>query len=97
MIKLLDLLKEDNPFVPRGSKEEREKDYNRITQNKIQEYIKNGMEGDLDLAFTSITSLPSNLTKVGGYLDLRYTPLSKKYSEDEIRAMVPNIEGEIYI
>ena len=70
MIKLLDLLKEDNPFVPRGSKEEREKDYNRITQNKIQEYIKNGMEGDLDLAFTSITSLPSNLTKVGGYLDL---------------------------
>ena len=36
MIKLLDLLKEDSPFVPRGSKEEREKERNRIVQNKIQ-------------------------------------------------------------
>jgi len=158
MIKLIDLLKEDNPFVPRGSKEKREKDYNRILQNKIQQYIKDGMEGDLDLYGTSITSLPSNLTKVGGELylfntpitslpsnltkvegdlnlkrsnitslpgnltvggdlnlsdtnitslpdDLRvegnlgliYTPLSKKYSEDEIIAMVPNVKGKIFM
>ena len=157
MIKLLDLLKEDNPFVPRGSTEEREKDYNRITQTQIQQYIKDGMEGDLDLNYTPITSLPSNLTKVGGDLrlsytkitslldnltvggnlnlsdtnitslpynltvggnlnlfntqitslpsnltvggdlDLFYTPLSKKYSEDEIRAMVPNFKGKIYM
>ena len=157
MIKLLDLLKEDNPFVPKGTPEEREKDYNRITQNKIQEYIKSGMKGDLDLSNTSITSLPSNLTKVGGDLwlfytkitslpdnltvggnlnlsdtnitslpynltvggnlnlfntqitslpsnltvggdlDLFYTPLSKKYSEDKIRAMVPNFKGKIYM
>ena len=157
MIKLLDLLKEDNPFVPKGTPEEREKDYNRITQNKIQEYIKSGMKGDLDLSNTSITSLPSNLTKVegnlrlshtkitslpdnltvegnlnlagtpittlpdnltvggnvylqhtpitslphnltvGGYLGLSWTSLSKKYSEDEIKAMVPDIGGEIYI
>jgi hypothetical protein len=176
MIKLLDLLKEASPFVPRGSKEERGKEYTRIIQNKIQQYIKDGMEGDLDLSGTSITSLPSNLTKVGGdlilnrskitklpdnltvegdlylsftniislpsnltvggfldlnptpitslpdnlsvgvlnisnsnitslpsnlnvkdYIDAYNTPLSKKYSENEIRAMVPNIEGEIYI
>lgn len=155
MIKLLDLLKENNPFVPKGTPEEREKDHNRIAQNKIQQYIKDGMKGDLDLSDTPITSLPSNLTKVGGDLDLSRTPitslppnlnvkgdlilletpittlppnltvggnldlestlitsfpsdlkvkdtlylldtpLSKKYSEEEIRAMVPNVEGEI--
>ena len=158
MIKLLDLLKEDNPFVPRGSKEEREKAYNISIQTKIQEYIKNGMKGDLDLSDNSITSLPSNLTRVGGDLnlyntsitslppnlnkvegdlnlaeapitslplnltvggdlnlsftsitslpnnlivggdlDLSPTPLSKNHSEAEIRAMVPNVKGEIYM
>ena len=158
MIKLIDLLKEDSPFVPRGSKEEREQEYNRILQNKIQQYIKDGSKGDLDLSDTLITSLPSNLTRVGGDLNLFFarkitslpdnltkvggnlylsrtkitklpdnltvggdlglfhtpittlppnltvggdlhlqdTPLSEKYFKDEIRAMVPNIEGKIY-
>ena len=76
MIKLLDLLKEDSPFVPRGSKEEREQDYNRVLQNKIQEYIKNGSKGDLYLSNTSITSLPSNLTRVEGDLDLSFTKIT---------------------
>jgi hypothetical protein len=137
MIKLIDLLKEDSPFVPRGSKEEREKAYNISIQNKIQEYIKNGMKGNLYLSNTSIDSLPYNL-KVGGNLilnnckkitklppdltvegnlDLEHTkitslpdnltvendlyvygtPLSKKYSKDEIKAMVPNVKGKIYM
>jgi hypothetical protein len=137
MIKLIDLLKEDSPFVPKGSKEEREKEYTRIIQNKIQEYIKNGMKGNLYLSNTSIDSLPYNL-KVGGNLilnnckkitklppdltvegnlDLEHTkitslppnltvendlyvygtPLSKKYSKDEIKAMVPNVKGKIYM
>jgi hypothetical protein len=30
-----------------------------------------------------------------GSLNLRKTLLSKKYSKDEIRAMVPNVEGKI--
>jgi hypothetical protein len=176
MIKLLDLLKEDNPFVPRGTPKEREQEYERITQNIIQQYIKDGMKGDLELGGQPVTSLPPNLTKVGGELGLRNTPitlfpsnlkvegnliltgalitslpdnltvgrnldidytdvdklpsnltvgrdlylrdtlitslpsdlkvgnnltlhntpLSKKYSKDEIRAMVPNVKGEIY-
>ena len=75
MIKLLDLLKEDSPFVPRGSKEEREKEYNRALQTQIQQYIKDGMKGDLDLSYTSITLLPSNLTRVKGNLDLEGTPI----------------------
>ena len=92
MIKLLDLLKEDNPFVPRGGKERIEN----FRKNQIPQYIEDGMEGDLNLADTPITSLPHNLT-VGGYLGLSWTSLSKKYSEDEIKAMVPDIGGEIYI
>ena len=138
MIKLLDLLKEDSPFISRGSKEERKKEYNRALQTQVQQYIKDGMKGDLILSFTPITSLPDNLTKVGGNLDLYdvsiaslpsnltrvggdlwlsntniaslpnnltvggdlglyNTPLSKKYSEEEIKAMVKNLEGEVYM
>jgi hypothetical protein len=37
-----------------------------------------------------------NLTSVGGDLDLRGTPLSKKYTEEQIREMV-NVDGEIYL
>jgi hypothetical protein len=138
MIKLLDLLKEDNPFVPRGGKERVEAyslERKAETEDKIQQYIKNGMKGDLKLFYTQITTLPNNLTTVegnldldnskitklpdnltvmgnlylsdtsidslpydltvGGNLSLRNTPLSKKYSKDEIRAMVPNVKGNI--
>jgi hypothetical protein len=31
---------------------------------------------------------------VGGYLDLKYTPLSNKYTEEDIRQMV-DVVGEI--
>ena len=51
--------------------------------------------GDLDLFKSSIESL-GNLTSVGGYLDLRNTPISKKYSEKEIRNMV-KVDGKVYI
>ena len=161
MIKLLDLLKEDSPFVPRGGKERVEAyslERKAKAENKIQQYIKNGMKGNLDLTDAPITSLPSSLTrvegdldlyntliialppnlnkvggdlnlnftplislpdnltvegdlylsassinslpynlKVGGTLSLLNTPLSKKYSKEEIRAMVPNVKGNIRI
>lgn len=42
---------------------------------KIQEYIKNGSKGDLDLMNTPITSLPDDLT-VNGNLDLEGTPIT---------------------
>jgi hypothetical protein len=79
MIKLIDLLKEDSPFVPRGGKE-RVEAYSlkrkAEIENKIQQYIKDGMEGDLDLFDTPITSLPPNLTKVGGDLILNRTKIT---------------------
>jgi hypothetical protein len=73
MIKLIDLLKEDNPFVPRGGNERMENFY----KNKIQQYVKDGMKGDLNLSNTPITSLPDNLTTVGGDLFLEYSKITK--------------------
>jgi len=139
MIKLYDLILEldsEKILIPRRSKEERSKSLSIITQKKIQQYIKNGSKGDLDLSSTIITSLPNNLTVTGnldlrgskikslpdnltvvGYLDLVYTPIkslpnnltvrnhlnlygtpiSKKYSIKQIKQMVPNVKGDIFI
>ena len=134
MIKLIDIL-ENKILVPRRGKEERAKNYNIATQKKIQQYIKDGGKGKLDLYNIPITSLPDNLTKVGGNLDLRKTsitslpdnlkvggdldlekssitslpnnlkvggnlyladtPLSKKYSKEEIRQMIEDKGGKV--
>jgi hypothetical protein len=74
MIKLLDILRENKILVPRRSPEERQKNYQIALQKKIQQYIKDGGKGDLDLENTPIQSLPDGL-KVGGSLYLRGTPI----------------------
>ena len=51
--------------------------------------------GYLDLHETQIESF-GNLQSVGSYLDLTETPLSKMYTEEQIREMV-NVDGEIYL
>jgi hypothetical protein len=51
--------------------------------------------GNLDLYESEIEDL-GNLTSVGGYLDLTDTPLSKKYTEEEIRESV-KVGGWVYI
>jgi hypothetical protein len=51
--------------------------------------------GYLDLRDTDIKSL-GNLTSVGGSLDLIDTPLSREYSEEEIRSMV-EVRGDVYL
>jgi hypothetical protein len=63
---------------------------------KIREYIKNGSKGDLDLSEAPIQSLPNDL-EIEGSLYLRDTPLSKKYTEEQIRRMVPGVQGDIYL
>ena len=72
MIKFLDILKEsdDNIFIPRGSKEEKDKVLTKKDYDKIQEYIRNGSEGDLILMYSQIEKLPDNFT-VNGTLDLQ--------------------------
>ena len=79
MIKFLDILKEsdDNIFIPRGSKEEKDKVLIRKEYDKIQEYIRNGSEGNLVLMSSPIKVLPRNLTKVGGKLNLFYSQIEK--------------------
>jgi hypothetical protein len=83
MIKLLELLN-NKILIPRRSEEERSKNYLIATQKKIQQYVKDGGEGNLDLTSTPITSLPSGL-KVGGYLDLTYTPIASLPSGLKVR------------
>ena len=62
-------------IVPRRL-EDRPERYKRIIYKKIQDYIKNGSKGDLNLNDTPIDSLPSNLKTVDGSLYLSYTPIS---------------------
>jgi hypothetical protein len=50
---------------------------------------------DLDLEYSKIEFL-GNLTSVGGNLILNHTPLSKKYTEEEIRSMV-EVGGKVYL
>ena len=53
------------------------------------------VEGNLTLVASQIKSL-GNLKSVGLDLWLRETPISKKYTEEEIRSMV-NIGAEVYL
>ena len=80
MISLLQLLKETQSqkiLVPRRSPEERFKNHIIAINKKIQEYIKNGSKGTLDLRNTPIKQLPPNLTKVGGSLYLEGSKIEK--------------------
>lgn len=64
MIKLKTLL-ENQILVPRRSKEERQKNHIIVIQKQLQQYIKNGGQGKLNLSGTPIQSLPDGL-EVGG-------------------------------
>ena len=77
MIKLLDLLREEKLDIlkPRRSPEERQQNFAIATQKKIEQYIKDGEKGDLDLENTPITTLPNGL-KVDGYLNLYGTKIT---------------------
>ena len=72
MIKFLDILKEsdDNIFIPRRTKEEKDKKLLFRTYRKIRDYIKNGSQGGLDFSGSPIEFLPKNLTQVNGDLRL---------------------------
>lgn len=79
MIKLINILEEiqsNKILIPRRSKEERDKNYLNVINKQIQQYIKDGGKGDLDLHNTPITSLPNELKVVGGNLYLAYTKIT---------------------
>jgi hypothetical protein len=86
VIKLIDILKEiesNKILVPRRSEERKEKLIN-LTNEKIQQYIKNGGKGDLDLSSTPITSIPDTLVKVGGNLFLNNTQITSLHNNLQV-------------
>ena len=93
MIKLKDLIFEDSEpvdiLVPRRGRKDRNKNYQNIIQKQIQNYIKNGSKGDLDLANLPIQTLPDNLT-VGGNLYLSASSIQEL--PDSL-----SVEGDLYI
>jgi hypothetical protein len=96
LVQLYKQLKEENSklgkvLVPRRSPEERAKNFLIATNKKVQEYIKNGSQGDLDLSNTPITSLPDNLTRVGGSLILRRTKITS------LPDNLTKIKGSLYL
>ena len=80
MIKLLDIL-ENKILVSRRSKEEREKSYRIALQRKVQQYVKDGSKGSLDLSSTPEIALPKGL-QVGGHLTLRYSLITTLPDKD---------------
>ena len=52
--------------------------------------------GDLYLIYSDIKSISPDL-KVGGNLYLRDTPLSEKYTEEQLKQMLPGVKGEIVV
>ena len=68
-----------------------------LHNTEIQKLPKNlKVGGDLAMSFSKIKELPDDLV-VGGSVSLIETPLSNKYSREEIRRMVPGVKGHIYI
>ena len=59
-----------NILIPRRL-EDRAERHKIITQRKIQEYIKKGSTGDLNLRNAPIEKLPDNLISIGGGLDMQ--------------------------
>jgi len=78
------LLEQEKILVPRRTKDRAER-YLRALQGKIQEYIKNGSKGSLNLQDTPITSLPDNLKYVGGNLSLSNTPIKSLPDNLEVK------------
>jgi hypothetical protein len=67
-----------------------------LRDSRIQSLVNlTSVGGDLNLYKSNIKSL-ENLTSVGGDLYLGRTPLSKKYTEKEIRSMV-EVGGKVYL
>jgi len=84
VIKLKDILQEEKILVPRHL-EGRDEEYKRITYKKIQDYIKKGSKGNLNLYKVSITKLPDNLIEVGGFLNLWESQIYSLNNLQEVR------------
>ena len=71
---LIQLLEQDESIFQPRKVEDRQNRYEQQIYRKIQDYIKNGSKGNLNLSRTPIQTLPDGL-KVGGNLNLNRTPI----------------------
>jgi hypothetical protein len=85
MIKLKPLLFESKILVSRRSGKEREKRWIQEIYRKIQDYIKNGSSGTLDLIGTPIKILPDNLKRVDGNLWLENSQIEDLNNLEYVR------------
>ena len=76
-MKLKTILEDLDILKPSRSPEERQKNWIVTVQKQIQNYIKGGCVGNLDLRETPIQRLPDNLKKVGGNLHLSLSKIQE--------------------
>ena len=93
---LIQLLEQDESIFQPRKMEDRKTRYIQQIYRKIQDYIKNGSEGDLNLSRIPIQTLPDGL-KVGGNLYLSHTPIAKQYNYQQLKQMYPGVKGDIYV
>lgn len=74
---LTTLIEQDERSIFISRNADRKEQHERNIQRYIQEYIKNGSIGDLYLGNTPIKSLPDNLVKVGGNLEIHLTDIKE--------------------
>ena len=67
-----------------------------VSRTKITELPDNlKVGGNLHASYTKINSLPVNLN-IGRDLTLMDTPMSRKYTEDQLKQMLPGVKGNIF-
>jgi hypothetical protein len=69
-------------------KEKKPQNLEVIHIKKIQKYINSGFKGDLNLEGTPLKELPSNLTKVGGNLDLGFSQITSLNNLEYVKGYI---------
>jgi hypothetical protein len=95
MISLLQILKEEIELIPRKSPEERMSKYTQVLIKKIEQYIKNGSKGDLDLSRYSLDKLPDELKSVEGDLNLSNSKIKELPSGLKVKRGLNLMSSEI--
>jgi hypothetical protein len=62
------------------------------------ESLPNGLEveGTIQAEYSGVKSIPNNI-KVNGNLWLHETPISKQYTKEQLKQMLPGVKGDIYM
>jgi hypothetical protein len=95
MIALLELLEEEIKLTSRRSPEERMSKYTQVLNKKIEQYIKNGSKGDLDLTGYPLSKLPDELKTVGGWFSLDNSKIKELPNSLKVKRSLSLMYSEI--